>query len=155
MNVLTLIVWKGRNTIGKGCVGLQIGTVVETMEQNLRHFVCHSPFGWKPFNMVAHNRCDFFNVNWKRTLEWLDDVWKQPTISFASRLPDAFPLRDVAHLSIWLDTLHPSSQYLFNEILASQHNKGGGGGGGMGSDEDEIEVESQSQPSSLGNFVLW
>uniref|UniRef100_A0A914I5X4 USP domain-containing protein n=1 Tax=Globodera rostochiensis TaxID=31243 RepID=A0A914I5X4_GLORO len=62
------------------------------------------------------------------TLEWLDDAWKQPTVSFASRLPDAFPLAEAALLSIWLNTLHPSSQYGFNALALSQqqHHKGGG-----------------------------
>ncbi|KAL3102156.1 hypothetical protein niasHS_003565 [Heterodera schachtii] len=57
------------------------------------------------------------------TLEWLDDAWKQPTVSFASRLPDAFPLADVASMSIWLHIWHPFSQHGFNALYFSQHNK--------------------------------
>lgn len=33
-----------------------------------------------------------------RTVEWLDDVHRQPRVAFSSRLPGAFPLTDAASL---------------------------------------------------------
>uniref|UniRef100_A0A914YLS6 RAVE complex protein Rav1 C-terminal domain-containing protein n=1 Tax=Panagrolaimus superbus TaxID=310955 RepID=A0A914YLS6_9BILA len=41
------------------------------------------------------------------TIEWLDDTWRQPTINFASRFPNAFPLTDAASLNLSLYTFNP------------------------------------------------
>uniref|UniRef100_A0A7E4VLC2 WD_REPEATS_REGION domain-containing protein n=1 Tax=Panagrellus redivivus TaxID=6233 RepID=A0A7E4VLC2_PANRE len=41
------------------------------------------------------------------TIEWLDDTWRQPTVNFASRFPNAFPLTDAASLSLSLYSFNP------------------------------------------------
>ncbi|VDM49328.1 unnamed protein product [Toxocara canis] len=43
----------------------------------------------------------------RRTVEWLDDACRQPTISFTSRFPSAFPLTDAASLNPYLSTFNP------------------------------------------------
>jgi hypothetical protein len=35
-----------------------------------------------------------------RTIEWLDDDWRQAVVSFASRFPNAFPLTDASSLNL-------------------------------------------------------
>ncbi|CAJ0959160.1 unnamed protein product, partial [Mesorhabditis belari] len=41
------------------------------------------------------------------TIEWLDDLHRQPSISFSSRFPSAFPLTDAASLQTSLHTFNP------------------------------------------------
>uniref|UniRef100_A0A9J2PHZ4 RAVE complex protein Rav1 C-terminal domain-containing protein n=1 Tax=Ascaris lumbricoides TaxID=6252 RepID=A0A9J2PHZ4_ASCLU len=41
------------------------------------------------------------------TVEWLDDAYRQPTVSFTSRFPSAFPLTDAASLNPYLSTFNP------------------------------------------------
>uniref|UniRef100_A0AC34PUG3 RAVE complex protein Rav1 C-terminal domain-containing protein n=1 Tax=Panagrolaimus sp. JU765 TaxID=591449 RepID=A0AC34PUG3_9BILA len=47
------------------------------------------------------------------TIEWLDDTWRQPTINFASRFPNAFPITDATSLNLNLYTFNP-----YNPIYA-------------------------------------
>jgi hypothetical protein len=54
-----------------------------------------------------HNN-DVFSPFFQRTLEWLDDPWKQPIVSFASRIPEAFSPGDATTRSIHVNTLRPS-----------------------------------------------
>ncbi|CAK5007291.1 unnamed protein product [Meloidogyne enterolobii] len=75
------------------------------LEGLLRHWVksCDILFAIHPM--------DGSLLTW--TLEWLDDYWKQPTVSFASRIPEAFPLSDAVSLLSPMNTLRPSLHILF------------------------------------------
>ncbi|KAE9556016.1 hypothetical protein FO519_000762 [Halicephalobus sp. NKZ332] len=53
------------------------------------------------------------------TIEWLDDTWRQPTINFASRFPNAFPLTDAASLNLNLYTFNPHNP-IYTEV-AQRH----------------------------------
>ena len=53
------------------------------------------------------------------TIEWLDDTWRQPTINFASRFPNAFPLTDAASLNLNLYTFNPYNP-IYTEV-AQRH----------------------------------
>lgn len=42
-----------------------------------------------------------------RTIEWLDDDWRQAVVSFASRFPNAFPLTDASSLNLSIAIFSP------------------------------------------------
>lgn len=42
-----------------------------------------------------------------RTVEWLDDPLRQPTVSFTSRFPSAFSLSDATSLNPSLSVYYP------------------------------------------------
>lgn len=42
-----------------------------------------------------------------RTIEWLDDDWRQAVVSFASRFPNAFPLTDASSLNLSIAVFSP------------------------------------------------
>uniref|UniRef100_A0A914ZRW3 RAVE complex protein Rav1 C-terminal domain-containing protein n=1 Tax=Parascaris univalens TaxID=6257 RepID=A0A914ZRW3_PARUN len=50
------------------------------------------------------------------TVEWLDDAYRQPTVSFTSRFPAAFPLTDAASLNPYLSTFNPHDP-LYVEVI--------------------------------------
>uniref|UniRef100_A0A158R4B7 WD_REPEATS_REGION domain-containing protein n=1 Tax=Syphacia muris TaxID=451379 RepID=A0A158R4B7_9BILA len=50
------------------------------------------------------------------TVEWLDDACRQPTISFTSRFPSAFPLTDAASLNPSLYTFNSDIPVYFNVL---------------------------------------
>ncbi|KAH7691221.1 RBC-1 protein, partial [Aphelenchoides avenae] len=50
------------------------------------------------------------------TVEWLDDNWRQPTVSFSSRFPNAFPITDASSLNLSLSTFNPHDP-VYVEVL--------------------------------------
>ncbi|VDK43174.1 unnamed protein product [Anisakis simplex] len=71
------------------------------------------------------------------TVEWLDDACRQPTVSFTSRFPSAFPLTDAASLNSYLSTFNPRDP-LYVDII--QRNN-------MNSNEQSLSSTQQQQLS--------
>ncbi|EGT42387.1 hypothetical protein CAEBREN_13627 [Caenorhabditis brenneri] len=51
------------------------------------------------------------------TVEWLDDHFRQPVISYSSRLPGAFPTSDSMSLNLKLNTFNPQQQIIAHPVL--------------------------------------
>lgn len=54
------------------------------------------------------------------TVEWLDDLQRQPTISLNSRFPGAFPITDASSLQPTLNTFNPHEP-LYIDVLRQDH----------------------------------
>ncbi|TKR87267.1 hypothetical protein L596_011689 [Steinernema carpocapsae] len=54
------------------------------------------------------------------TTEWLDDNCRQPTVSFTSRFPSAFPLTDASSLNPLLNTFNPHDP-IYVDVLQRHH----------------------------------
>ncbi|EGT42390.1 hypothetical protein CAEBREN_23638 [Caenorhabditis brenneri] len=51
------------------------------------------------------------------TVEWLDDHFRQPVISYSSRLPGALPTSDSMSLNLKLNTFNPQQQIIAHPVL--------------------------------------
>ncbi|KAL7077250.1 hypothetical protein ACQ4LE_003475, partial [Meloidogyne hapla] len=105
-----------------------VDSIDHKLEGLLRHWVksCDILFAIHPM--------DGSLLTW--TLEWLDDQWKQPTVSFASRIPEAFPLSDAISLLSPMNTLRPSLHILFEY-----------------SHKRKSDIEEQSQAQDFQTFL--
>ncbi|KAK6760766.1 hypothetical protein RB195_022003 [Necator americanus] len=58
------------------------------------------------------------------TVEWLDDLHRQPTVSFTSRFPSAFPITDASSLHPTLNTFNPHEP-MYVDVLRREEGRDG------------------------------
>ena len=92
------------------------------------------------------------------TLEWLDDPWKQPIVSFASRIPEAFSPGDATTRSIHVNTLRPSvhclAEYTQHQQQQQQRNKKTGATP-MAEESSGVGAEEQAQQQHQQEMQCW
>ncbi|KAK0411859.1 hypothetical protein QR680_005883 [Steinernema hermaphroditum] len=78
------------------------------------------------------------------TTEWLDDSYRQPTVSFTSRFPSAFPLTDASSLNPLLNTFNPHDP-IYVDVLQRHHDH-------SNSNSSEVDDGAEAEKTDHSNI---